>query len=273
MNWIAKLILIIVTAITAVVGILFFYKTIVSPPQQIAFSNQHIVSLQNDVDMMKGDINIETADSIMDTTLSAIWIFQKEGFIDTVRSDQVKQHVATSYIPYFVADYKRYFSGSDWSKRHNNQIRQKALMLLGLKKQKDGKPILNDSLKQQVDSANIILGQYDEAWDLCQHASFINLLESERTIDQANHYAESVPLCNCSTLVNQLKNIDKKLELSHFNKLINMVEELDMYPYYTPEYFQSTLVPNVNDALKEYKNLWNLQIYTCFRKQSKGVLL
>lgn len=253
MNWIAKLTLIIATAIIAVWGILFYYKTKVSPPLLIKFTNQHFASLRYDVDMMKGDINIETADSIMDNTLSAIWIFQKEGFIDTVKSDQVMQQMATRYIPYFVADYKRYFSGSDWSKQHNNTIRQKAMMLLGLKKQKDGNPILNDSLKQQVDSANIILSQYDDALDLCQHASFINILESERTINQANQYATSFPLCNCSALVTQLKDINKKLEDSHFHELEKMVKDLDMYPYYSQEYFQNDLVPNVNEALKEYK--------------------
>lgn len=253
MNWIAKLTLIIATAIIVVVGILFYYKTKVSPPLQIKFTNQHFASLRSDVDMMKGAVDINIADSILNSTLSAIGIFQKEGFVDTAQSEQIIQQIASKYVPLFVAGYKKYFSNSEWSNRHNNEIRQKATMLLELKNQTDGKPILNNSLRQQVDSAIIILRQYDAAADLCRNASFINILESERTINQANQYATSFPLCNCSALVTQLKDINKKLENSHFHELEKMIKDLDMYPYYSKEFFQNDLVPSVNEALKEYK--------------------
>lgn len=253
MNWIAKLTIIISTAIIAVVGILFYFRTKVSPPLQIKFTNQHFASLQSDVEMMKRGLDINTADSIFKTTFSAIGIFQKESFIDTIKSEQITQQMASRYVPLFVADYKNYFSKSEWSNRHNNEIRQKATMLLELKKQTDGEPILTNSLKQQVDSAITILQQYDEATDLYRNACYINILESERTINQANQYATSFPLCNCSSLVAQLKDINKKLENSHFHELEKMVKDLEMYPYYSQEFFQDNLVPNVNEALKEYK--------------------
>ena len=234
-------------------GILIFIKTIVSPPQQIEFRNQHLASLQEDVSCMRGDIGFATADSLLNTTLHTIQLYQNEGFFDSIHSDQVRQQIVTNFVPFFVANYKDFFSNSEWSKGQKTKLKQKAGLLMALKKQTDGKPILNDSLRKMVDSVNIILKQYDDADKLFKNAYFINIIESERTISLAKDYATTVPLCNCSALVRQLKAINVKLESLHYKELKNMVDELDMYSYYSKDYYQNTLAPNVYAAIKEYK--------------------
>jgi len=253
MNWIAKLTLIISAAIAVIMGILFFIKTIVSPPQQIQFSNQHLISLQQNVAKMKGDLGIRTADSILSATLYAAQLYQQEGFVDTISSGHIRQQIVSHYVPCFAANYRNYFSNSEWNNRQNNELRQKAKYLIGLNIQSDGKPLLTDSLRQLVDSVNIILGQYDDAEKLCRNSYFINIIESERVIKLAKKYASMNPLCNCSTLVKQLNAVNEKLESSHYKELKNMVDELDLYTYYSKDYYQNTLAPKVYAAIKEYK--------------------
>ena len=145
------------------------------------------------------------------------------------------------------------FDGNDWNSASIKDIREKAKILLNLKLFGSKEPVLNDKLKQKIDTANIILEKYDAAWELSKSTSFTSLKESERIIGQAKSYSNMKPLSNCTALVKQLLVLREKLEYSHYRRISNMVKELENYRYYTKSEFMNKQVPKVSNAIKEYK--------------------
>lgn len=252
LNW-KKLFFISLAAIMAVTGVLYFRKTVVSPPQELEFGNQHLISLQQDASRIKNGLELTTADSLFETTLNAARLFQKEGFIGMDDADQIVKRAAEGYVPYFVETYKQAFARSEWSNGQNSKLRQKARLLMELRMQSDGSTMLGQKLREQVDSANIILDLYDNAWKLCERTRFVSLDESERIIKQAREYASTSPICNCAALTKQLYSMREALENSHYKKVCSLVDELESYRFFLKDYYMNTLVPRVYDAIKEYK--------------------
>ena len=252
MNWI-KLVIIIAVIFVAVASVLVFWKTRLSPPQEIEFTNQHIVSLQQDADQLSGDIDTFKADSLFFTTRDAAVLFAHEKLVNIEEANRIIKLIAERYVPFYVKEYKVLFNGSDWNSASIKDIREKAKILLSMKSFDNKESVLTDKLKQEIDSANIILDKYDDAWELSKSSSYTSLKESERIIGQAKSYFNMKPLSNCTALVKRLSGLREKLEYSHYRKIVNMVKELDNYRYYSENDFMNIQVPKVTAAIKEYK--------------------
>lgn len=252
MNWV-KLGIIIAVIFVAVASVLVFWKTRVSPPQEIEFTNQHIVSLQQDADQLSGNIDTVKADSLFFTTRDAAVLFAQEKLVSIEESNRIIKLIAERYVPFYVKEYKILFDGNDWNSASIKDIREKAKILLSLKSFDGKESVLTDRLKQEIDSANIILDMYDDAWELSKSSSYTSLKESERIIGQAKSYSNMKPLSNCTALIKQLSSLREKLEYSHYRKIANMVKELNNYRNYSKNDFMNRQVPKVTTAIKEYK--------------------
>lgn len=252
MNW--KKILSIITAIAVAVGIVFYFKkSVVSPPQKLKFANEHLNSLQNEASRMRPGLDMGTADSLLYSSLHAARLFQQEGFVSTSEADLIVSQMAQGYVPYFVQTYKRTFENSEWSTRQLSEVRQKAKLLLGLTMETDGKSALSEQQRQQVDSANLILDQYDRAWKLCSQTRFENIEQTEKIIQQARQYAETSPLSNCKTLVKRLYGMREVLETAHLKKLRELVDNQENFRYFPRDYYMKNITERTNNAIKEYK--------------------
>lgn len=253
MNW-KKLIVLFALLAVAVWVVLYYMKSVVSPPQQLKFSNQHQASLHRDAARMAAQgLEEATADSLFSSTLHAASLFQAEGFIAPEEADEIVRLLAQGYVPYFVQTYRKTFANSVWSQRQLSFLRQRAKTLAGLKTQDDNTPMLSHELLQQVDSANLVLDKYDMAWKLCGNSRFETLPRAEATIKQCRELASTSPLSNCKALVDRLYSMREVLGKAHFNNVKSQVDKLDAYRYYDREFYMNTLVKRVYDAIKEYK--------------------
>jgi len=253
MNWI-KLGIIIAVIFVFTASVLVFWKTRVSPPQELEFANQHLISLQQDVDRLSGNIGIAKADSLLFTTIDAAFLFAQEKLVSIEDANRIIKLTAEKYVPFYADEYKTFFAGNDWNESQIKELRFKSKFLLDLKSFGNKEFVLADKLKQKVDSANIILDKYDNARHLCKSTSYTSLKESERIIKEAKSFCNMKPLCNCTALVKQLSGLREKLEYSHYRKIANMVRELNDYYSFSKDEFMNKRVPKVTSAIKEYKD-------------------
>ena len=253
MNWI-KLGVIIAVIFVFVASVLVFLKTRVSPPQELEFANQHLLSLQQDTDRLSGNIGIAKADSLLFTTIDAAVLFAQEKLVSIEDANRIIKLTAEKYVPFYADEYKTFFAGNDWNESHIKELRFKSKFLLNLKSFGNKEFVLADNLKQKVDSANIILDKYDKARHLCKSTSYTSLKESERIIKEAMSFCNMKPLSNCTALVKQLSGLREKLEYSHYRKISNMVRKLNDYRSFSKDDFMNNQVPKVTAAIKEYKD-------------------
>ena len=132
MNWI-KLGVIIAVIFVFVASVLVFLKTRVSPPQELEFANQHLLSLQQDTDRLSGNIGIAKADSLLFTTIDAAVLFAQEKLVSIEDANRIIKLTAEKYVPFYADEYKTFFAGNDWNESHIKELRFKSKFLLNLK--------------------------------------------------------------------------------------------------------------------------------------------
>lgn len=253
MNW--KKILSIIVAIAVVVGTVFYFKkTVVTPPQQLKYANEHLTSLQRETSLLKLRLDTYKADSLLYCSLHAARLFEQEGFVSTQEADQIVSQTVQAYVPYFVQTYRQIFESSEWSRSQLNELRQKANFLMEQKKKIDGQPVLSKDNQDKVDSVILVLKLYDMAWKLCTNTKFESLKQSEKIIKQSRQYANTYPLSNCMPLSKRLFGLREELEKAHFAKLKSLVDGLNSYRNYQRDYYMNTLVKRTLDGIKEYKD-------------------
>ena len=75
MNKASKIAFLLVAMLMAIGAIVFYVKTIVSPPDELSFSNQYSKELKEDIGKVKGNITAQQLDSLYST--EAVECFHK----------------------------------------------------------------------------------------------------------------------------------------------------------------------------------------------------
>lgn len=228
MNWIFKIILLIAGLAVAVLGIVYFAKSIVEPPVQTEFDNLHLISLHNDVKSLKQPSMDGRADSVFDTTLHASRFWSREGLISLGQSDTIIEQLVNNYTPLFLKRAYKHFEGSSWSEDENNALYNRAHLLKGLRFQTTRKYTLDGDLRIQVDSVKIIIDSYNAAHKLASDLKYVSLEDSRDRIESAKNYAKQKYIKNCTSLTRKLVDeLPKKLEKAHFEHLQRRVFDLE----------------------------------------------
>ena len=264
MNNTAKVLLLVAAIVAAVFTVGYYAKRITAPPMQTSFPNVHLASLRTDLKRLDGKPSMEVADSVFNTTLHAARYFQREGLVTTKESDDVITRLVKAYTPFFLASAKEHFGQSTWAASKNFELRRRAKLLGGLRRQDDHKAILDDATRANVDSVSAVINAYDDAMELANKVAFTNVDAVRQRLRQADAYTHMSQLRNCSGLMERLKSMRSRTEQSHYAYVKSKVDEMADYDSYSETYYRNYVAVAASNAINEYKS----QAYSLYGTQT-----
>ena len=252
MNKSIKIILLCVGILFAVGGVMAYYKTIVSPPGKLDFSNQYVNAAKQDI----AKLNFANTELAFDTTLVGITheldFMLSNTFLSEQERNELMQLFATRYVPIYVSFCNSKFDKSVWDESELKRINARILELQSLQTT-DNKIIIqgeaNDSLKAVY---NVIVNYYD-AKKAAAVGGYNGLEAAKNKIAVARRYAAMSPINNCTELVYRLNSVPSRLEQFHFSYLSKQVERLRNYYNYSPSEYDNLAI-NIANKIDEYKN-------------------
>ena len=252
MNKSIKIILLVVAILFAVGGVMAYYKTIVSPPGKLDFSNQYVNAAKQDI----AKLNFANTELAFDTTLVGITheldFMLSNTFLSEQERNELMQLFATRYVPIYVSFCNSKFDKSVWDESELKRINARILELQSLQTT-DNKIIIqgeaNDSLKAVY---NVIVNYYD-AKKAAAVGGYNGLEAAKNKIAVARRYAAMSPINNCTELVYRLNSVPSRLEQFHFSYLSKQVERLRNYYNYSPSEYDNLAI-NIANKIDEYKN-------------------
>ena len=103
MNKPIKIILLVVAILLAVGGVMAYYKTIVSPPGKLEFSNQYVNATKKDISKVKSS----NTDIALDTTFVGITheldLLLSNSFLTDQERNELMESFASQYVPTYVS--------------------------------------------------------------------------------------------------------------------------------------------------------------------------
>lgn len=254
MNKPIKIILLVVAILLAVGGVMAYYKTIVSPPGKLEFSNQYVNAAKKDISKVKS----ANTDIALDTTFVGITheldLLLSNSFLSDQERNELMESFASQYVPTYVSSCNSKFSKSVWNEGELQKINVRISELQALKTTDQKIIIQGDANASLNEVHNVIVNYYDAKKAASDSVFIFNGLESaKQRIATAKRFASMSPINNCSELVSRLNSVSSRLEQAHYAYLANQVERLlPYYKYSETEY--DTLALSVSEKLEEYKN-------------------
>lgn len=248
-----KVLILFAATALAVFGIMYFYKTIVSPPRKLEFThNRHyecIVAKTESLDSCRvGYRN----DSLYEAISDMIRLCGDMNYISASEQESAMRLFMQKYIPLFSDWCYSRFQESVWHEREHPYMRNR-IDELG---QEDAASFFRDSLR----GIQNIIENYERAKGLS--TSFRGVLEAKNTIKSANEYKKMEYLRNCTALVSKLNKVPEYIGESHYNYLVSLKDNLWNYPYWDAETFENEFNA-FSDEVLAYQN--NQSIYGTYR--------
>ena len=254
MNKPIKIILLVVAILLAVGGVMAYYKTIVSPPGKLEFSNQYINAVKKDISKVKS----ANTDIALDTTFVGITheldLLLSNSFLSDQERNELMESFASQYVPTYVSSCNSKFSKSVWNEGELQKINVRISELQALKTTDQKIIIQGDANASLNEVHNVIVNYYDAKKAASDSVFIFNGLESaKQRIATAKRFASMSPINNCSDLVSKLNSVSSRLEQAHYAYLASQVERLRPYYNYSQTEYDN-LALSVSDKLEEYKN-------------------
>lgn len=255
MNKQIKIILLFVAVIVAIVGVLSYMKTIVSPPRQLHFENQFEAQLKKDIEAFK-HVEQDSLDTRYFSLTDKDNRFKSEAVIDQKSYVNNYFEIICIYAPKFAQYCFSQFEKSVWYDDDLKWMEVRISVLRAATIENRTKKMMDtDNLKETDNQFTTILEtiqKYRKAKSLSQKTSYLNLNNAKVRIEEAKQYKQDNYLKNNQSLMKALNKLPGKLEASHYAYLLSEVNKLANYDSYS-EAGYDTLSDQVNAALKEYK--------------------
>ena len=243
----AKIFILVLSIALAIGGVMVYAKTRVEPP--VAF--QPINQFEKDLNHLYSDLKKAGAareeDMIYLKAIDRISVFEKENRLTQAESDKHRDKLIDGYSPIFL---KRCFSAFDKSV----WIVSKRLHSV---KHSNGSKVLNKTTIDSLALVENIISNYRQAKNICRSTTYRSVSSAQNTINQAKKYANDTYISKCTDLRNALNNVKTSIAQSHYAYISAQVEKLSEYRFYGQQYYENTLVPQVDAAVTEYDNKAN----------------
>lgn len=252
MNRTSKIIVLFLAALLAVGGVMIYAKTIVSPPRELKQVDQYSKDISKCLSAFSSTSSANQEDSLFASISNRIRVFQKEKKLQDKEADQGLDRLVGRYAPLFMDRTFRKFEKSVWNESEHSYM----LNVVGSIKQikhADGQPAIAKSTRDSLNEIERIITDYRKAKALSHHTSFNGLADAQRTINQAKAYASDPWLSICTSLVSSLNNVRSSIGQSHFRHISAIVDKLSQYRYVSEDFYNNTLVPQVDAAITEYE--------------------
>lgn len=251
MNKSIKIILLVVATLLAVGGVMAYYKTIVSPPGKLKFSNQYVNAVKKDIEK----VTSANTDTALDKTFKGITyelnLLHSNSFLSDQERNELMEAFAVQYVPAYVSFCHDKFSNPVWNEGELKKMKERISKLQTLRTT-DKKIIIQGEAEASLKGVSHVIVNYYAAKAAASASGYKGLESAKQRIALANHYASMSPINNCRDLVSRLKSVSSRLEQAHYAYLLSQVERLRPYYLYgESEYY--TLASSVSDKLEEYK--------------------
>lgn len=237
----------------AIAAIMAYAKTQVQPPVALKQTNQYNSDLNSCFMSLSKADDHHKEDSIFFVTLNRISIFSQQNKLSSEETDRNTDALLDKYVPLFLKYSFSRFLMADWSDAdHNYMLRQ--IAILKAVKHMDNTMAINNSTLDSLSIIGGIIDRYRKARMLTRHTNFCGIENARSTINQANKFAKDTWLSHCTSLVSSLQAVKSNIALSHYNYVEGQVQRLTQYRYYSLDYYDNILVPQVDEAITEYEN-------------------
>ena len=247
----AKIFILVLSIALAIGGVMVYAKTRVEPP--VAF--QPINQFEKDLNHLYSDLKKAGAareeDMIYLKAIDRISVFEKENRLTQAESDKHRDKLIDGYSVIFL---KRCFSAFDksvWKDLDHDYMLIVSKRLHSVK-HSDGSKVLNKTTIDSLALVENIISNYRQAENISRSVS-----SAQNTINQAKKYANDTYISKCTDLRNALNNVKTNIAQSHYAYISAQVEKLSEYRFYGQQYYENTLVPQVDAAITEYDNKAN----------------
>lgn len=248
-----KIVILILAVTLAIGGVMIYAKTKVEPPQAPHQTNQYMNDLSKCYSSFGKVNNGVQEDSILFVTWNRINIYAQEDKISKKEADNGLDMLLGRYTPLFLKRSFALFKQSTWYE-NDHQYMLWTIKELRKIKHADGSLALKQTTKDSLTQVENIISRYNQARAISKHTHFSGVANAQSTISQARQFANDTWLSNCTDLVRALNNVKPSIAESHYNYASSMVEKLSQYRYYSKDYYDNTLVPQVDAAVSEYDN-------------------
>jgi len=248
-----KIVILILAVTLAIGGVMIYAKTKVEPPKAPRQTNQYMNDLSkcyNSIGMVNNRVK---EDSILFVAWNRINIYTQEDKISKKDADNGLDVLLGRYTPLFLKRSFALFEQSTWYEI-DHQYMLWTIKELRKIKHVDGSLALKQTTRDSLSIIENIIGGYNQARAISERTHFSGVANAKSTISRARQYANDTWLSNCTDLVRALNNVKPSIAESHYNYVSSMVEKLSQYRYYSKDYYDNTLVPQVDAAVTEYDN-------------------
>lgn len=243
--------LLVVAVIISISAILYYKHTVVDPPRQFDFENQHDKTLVRTIKFI-------SSDSLENRYADCRYLLRRlidENLIDENIGNKRLEDLAVKYTPLFIKRCNQAFSVSTWDTPawSHSFMRYRIEELKNLKNSHSSYIIERASdYILQMDSVNNIMSRYDKAWALSEQTFFISIRTTKNSVSQALLYKKDDKLKNCTALVQALDALPNKIKDSHLYKLTNAVNRLYCFGLDDYNRYLSSLENLYNNKLEEF---------------------
>lgn len=252
MNKPIKIFLLVFAILLAVGGVMAYYKTIVSPPGKLEFSNQYVNAAKKDISKVKS----ANTDIALDTTFVGITheldFLLSNSFLSNQERNELLESFATLYVPTYVSSCSSKFVKSVWNEGELQKINGRISELQALQTT-DKKIIIQGDANASLNEVHNVIVNYYDAKRAASAGGYNGLESAKQKIATAKRYAAMSPINNCTDLVSKLNSVSSRLEQAHYAYLSSQVERLRPYYNYSQTEYDN-LALSISDKLEEYKN-------------------
>lgn len=247
----AKIFILVLSIALAIGGVMVYAKTRVEPPTAFKPINQFDKDLNQLYSELKKAGAAREEDMIYLKTVDRISVFEKENRLTQVESDKHRDKLLDCYSPIFLKRCFTAFDKSAWKDLDHSYMLVVSKRLYSVK-YSNGNKALNKTTIDSLALVENIISNYRQAKAVSRSTAYRGVSSAQNTINQAKKYANDQYLSKCTDLRNALNSVSTNIAQSHYSYISSQVEKLSEFRYYSQQYYEETLVPQVDAAVTEY---------------------
>lgn len=245
-----KVAILIIFILAAFAAVMYFQKTIVTPPMNVEVKNLHIMSVERDIDALTENKTMFYNDSLYILLKDKIDVFYYEDFINYSERDKLTESFVLKYAPIFKTLCMKRFNSPNWGDDDFPQWKRRIAEL------QDVALSGGSSVAQGINGSGLatitdIMDDYKAAKGVTAVSAFTTMTNAETVISSANKYADQSYI-GLSDIADALRRVKNNIGNSHYNKLTLKTRGLSRYASMTETEFQR-IVNDVNNAFSEYE--------------------
>ena len=252
MNKSIKITLLILAIVLAVGGVMWFLKTVVSPPGKMSFKTNHdAIAVNEAIDNF--ELTAKSGDAYGEyyAIMDLLRRTHSEGKITDAEYDAALTKFINLYTPFFASYAMGTFSNSEWPDTVLTYIDKRIDALRNVSTTTGVGLVAQNDANSELTHFRQVVKNYRDAQKHSRHTSFSSVDNARSTLAKAREYSSDPFLSNNAALTKALGDMPSKINSSHMTSLRNKLSAAKSYVYSNDFY---TYLSKFNEALKEYNN-------------------